>query len=93
MNFYNPYLYNIPVESSSIFSKLSLSSIINGTSKTLNVINQTIPMVKQMSPIMKNLKTIFNVMNEFKKTDTDATKEVIEEVKVKTNNNGPTFFI
>jgi hypothetical protein len=81
-------------ESTSLLSKLSLSSIINGTSKTLNVINQTIPVVKQMSPIMKNLKTMFNVMNEFKKSDT-SNKEVIEEKEVKsiTNNNGPTFFI
>ena len=96
MNFYNPYLYSMPIENStSLLSKFSLSSIINGTSKTLNVINQTIPVVKQMSPIMKNLKTMFNVMNEFKKNDTTPTKEVIEteEVIEKQNNKGPTFFI
>lgn len=96
MNFYNPYLYSMPIENStSLLSKFSLSSIINGTSKTLNVINQTIPVVKQMSPIMKNLKTIFNVMNEFRKNDTSTNNEVIdvEEVKEKQDNNGPTFFI
>ena len=94
MNFYNPYLYSIPLESSGgILSKLSLSSIIRGTSKTLNVINQTIPMVKQMSPIVKNLKTMFNVLNEFKKTDTN-TEEVIKNKEINTNNDkGPTFFI
>ena len=67
----------MPVESttSSFLSKLSLSSIINGTSKTLNFVNQAIPVVKQVSPMMKNLKTMFNVMNEFKKSYTnDNTK-------------------
>ena len=94
MNFYNPYLYSMPIESSSgILSKLSLSSIINGTSKTLNVINQTIPMVKQMSPIMKNLKTMFNVLNEFKKNDNETT-EVKENKEIKqSDEKGPTFFI
>jgi len=92
----------MPIENStSLLSKFSLSSIINGTSKTLNVINQTIPVVKQMSPIMKNLKTMFNVMNEFKKNDTSTSTVIntnnevidIEEVHEKQDNNGPTFFI
>lgn len=92
MNFYNPYLYSLPVEtaSSSILSKISLSSIISGTTKTLNLVNQAIPLFKQMSPIVKNAKTIFNVMNEFKKTD-EESKEVVEEVVTK--QDGPTFFI
>lgn len=98
MNFYNPYLYSLPVEqgTSSILSRLSLSSIINGTSKTLNLVNQAIPVVKQMSPIMKNLKTMFSVMNEFKKNDLENSNvikdaEVVE--KVDGNNIGPTFFV
>ena len=94
MNFYNPYLYSIPIEKTGgILSKLSLGSIINGTSKTLNVINQTIPVVKQVSPIMKNLKTMFNVMNEFKKSDNDTKEEIKEVNNIKTEDNGPTFFI
>lgn len=101
MNFYNPYLYSIPIESSapSLFSKLSLSSIISGTSKTLNLVNQAIPVVKQVSPMMKNLKTMFNVMNEFKKTELpEQTKEKepmvnTENVRTSTNDDGPTFFI
>lgn len=96
MNFYNPYLYSMPLENStSLLSKISLSSIINGTSKTLNVINQTIPVVKQMSPIMKNLKTMFNVMNEFKKNDVEVDNNInnIEIIEKKEEKKGPTFFI
>ena len=99
MNFYNPYFYSIPTESgiSSLLNRLSLSSIINGTSKTLNLVNQAIPVVKQVSPLMKNLKTMFNVMNEFKKNDLEnnGNKETIKNdnaIKVE-NNIGPTFFV
>ena len=95
MNFYNPYLYSIPVESAapSLLSRLSFGSIINGASRTLNFVNQAIPVVKQMSPIMKNLKTMFNVMNEFKKND--LANNVVEEVANTENfsSEGPTFFI
>lgn len=100
MNFYNPYMYSLPIETgtSSLIKKISLSSIINGTSKTLNLINQAIPVVKQVSPIMKNMKTMFSVMNEFKKND--VTNTSIEDMKtneqttdiVKTTDE-PKFFI
>ena len=89
----------MPLEtaSSSFLSKLSLSSIINGTSKTLNFVNQAIPVVKQVSPMMRNLKTMFNVMNEFKKSYTNDNNKIEyknEEENIKDNDNyGPTFFI
>ena len=99
MNFYNPYFYSMPTEAtgiSSFLSKLNLSSIINGTSKTLNFFNQAIPVVKQVSPMMKNIKTMFNVMNEFKKSDIENTNNKENKIEDKTNiiqDNGPTFFI
>ena len=97
MNFYNPYFYSIPTESgiSSLISKISLSSIINGTSKTLNLVNQAIPVVKQVSPLMKNLKTIFSVVNEFKKSNEENTDVIKKDdnLKFKSTNNGPTFFV
>jgi hypothetical protein len=90
MNFYNPYFIPYGYASRGLFSNLfrgiNFSSILNGTSRTLNVINQAIPVVKEISPMIKNTKTIFKVMNEFNKTDNK--KEVKEEVY----NNGPTFF-
>lgn len=100
MNFYNPYFYSMPASSgglSSFLSNLSLSSILNGTSRTLNFVNQAIPVVKQVSPMMKNLKTMFSVMNEFKKNDIETNSKVVETVNennvILKEDNGPTFFI
>ena len=103
MNFYNPYMgfypyTNVPTKTgilSSLFkgNGFNLGSIISGTQKTLNIINQTIPIVKQVSPVMKNAKTMFKVMNEFKKTEkksntNDTPKRTInkEEKQIKENN-------
>ncbi|MFI3307206.1 MAG: VrrA/YqfQ family protein [Mycoplasmatota bacterium] len=87
---------------------ITLSSIIGGTQKTLNFMNQAIPVVKQVSPMMKNVKTMFQVMNEFKKTDTPSTKtsnntqtnketniktNIEQNIKTKKESFGPTFFI
>ncbi len=103
MNFYNPYLYSIPASTSTgLLSKLSFGSILNGTTKALNFVNQAIPVVKQVSPIVKNAKTMFRVMNEFKKTDVPvsnnkviADAEIIESPEAinPVNTNGPTFFV
>lgn len=107
MNYYNPYfsgisytpsLGNIASTStsrgllSSLFGGGKLSSFINGTQKTLNIINQAIPIVKQMSPVMKNAKTMFRVMNEFKKVDSprsyrDNINNTANSMKTNTENN------
>lgn len=93
MNYYNPYLFNMPTNftiprtSGGILNRifgstgLRLSSILNGTQRVLNFTNQLIPVVKQVSPMFKNAKTMFKVMNEFKKTDTFSNSSN------KTNNN------
>ena len=57
-------------------SGIKWSSILNGTQKTLNILNQGIPLVRQASPLMKNAKTMFRLMNEFKKVDTPTTASV-----------------
>ena len=118
MNYYNPYFgypYMGATTSSAggLFSRLlgrgiNWSSILYGTQKTLGIVNQAIPIVKQVSPVMKNAKTMFKLMNEFKKVDTpsvpntsnniqnrNVAEEIIDEPTetVSTNNNGPTFFI
>ena len=93
----------------SLFGGGKLSTFINGTQKTLNIINQAIPLVKQASPVIKNAKTMFKVMNEFKRVDnptnniiTNTNNNIInEEIKVEenvsninsSNNNGPIFFL
>ena len=117
MNYY-PYFSYIPStisvsapNSGGIFSRLfrngiNWSGIINNTQKTLNIINQTIPMVKQVTPVVKNVKTIFSVMNEFKKIDntkdTNKNIKINDKTQIQTttntseNNNqktdGPIFF-
>lgn len=93
MNYYYPYMGYYPYASipqkaglfSSLFKGGGLSSIISGTQKTLGVINQAIPVIKQVKPVMNNAKTMFKVMNEFKKADTPKqNKKTVQ--KVQSNN-------
>ena len=87
MNFYNPYYYMMPTVTSGIgrglFSGvragINWSSILNGAQRTLGLVNQAIPLVKQAAPMVRNAKTMFKVMNEFKKVETPNTNS--------TNNN------
>lgn len=119
MNFYNPYYNMYPYVTSQIakpgimsrlfggLKGINFSSILSGTQKTLGIVNQTIPLVKQATPIVKNAKTMFKVMNEFKRVDTpiknkiNTNKQVNNNVKDDVNNyiketkinEGPTFFL
>ena len=77
----------------------SFSNLLNGASKTLNVINQAIPVVTQLKPIINNAKTMFRVAKAMNSSDsikandnTTTKKEVVKEENISTNNNGPTFF-
>jgi hypothetical protein len=114
MNYFNPYYMAYPTASvapkagifKSLFGNLNLSTILSGTSKTLNVVNQAIPLVRQAGPMMKNARTMFRVMNEFKKVETPnpnkntvpATPIPNQEVRKITEQttkkaSGPTFFL
>lgn len=89
MNYY-PYYSYLPTAipssapaATGLFSRLfrngiNWGSIVNNTQKTLNIINQAIPVVKQVSPVVKNAKTMFKVMNEFKKVDVNSTQKNAE---------------
>lgn len=92
-----------------LFRGINFSSILNGTQKTINFMNQAIPMVKQISPLVKNTKTMFKVMNEFRKTDKKPAKQSNNVIKSENKNtdtniekestsdsfseNSPTFFV
>ena len=114
MNYYFPYGTMPYIETatktgllSRIFKNgINWSSILTNTQKTLNIVNQTIPVVKQIGPVVNNAKTMFRVMNEFKKVD---TPKKIDNKEKKQNNqinktekkdtitpiaydNSPTFF-
>lgn len=114
MNYYNPYFMNYPTTSSpgllrSLIggSSINWSSILSNTQKVIGIANQAIPTIKQISPMMKNARTMFRVMNEFKKVET-PTNTGNESVTVNTNETivsneetidntpytgGPQFFI
>ena len=95
MNYYNPYLYTYPYMNVApkvgLFSRifggnLSFGSILSGTQKTLNIVNQAIPIVKQAGPVINNAKTMFKVMNEFKKVETPVTSKTEKNTQpVETN--------
>ena len=109
MNYYNPYFYHMPDINQTrpgLFSRLfknnniSFSKILNGTQKILGIANQAIPLVKQVGPVINNTKTMFRIMNEFKKSDKPKiiNKQTNNYTNTKTNtnysnNNGPTFFM
>lgn len=114
MNYYNPYFYTINTPRVGLLGRLfgstgvSISNFLNGTQRVLNIANQTIPLVKQVKPIIGNAKTMFKVMNEFKKTDRQnisVYQKNIDNVKNESNindnlniieennNDGPTFFM
>ena len=109
MNYYFPYgtmPYIEQATKTGLLSKIfrngiNWSTILSNTQKTLNIVNQSIPVIKQMGPMINNTKTMFKIMNEFKKVDTPKkeTKEIkqINEIKETINNkqinyNNPTFF-
>ena len=103
MNYYNPYFFNMPNANtgllSRIFGNIKLSSILSGTNKALNFVNQTIPVIKQISPMVKNARTMFNVINQFKKVDEPNNFEKTNNKNAHTNSidnskvNKPSFFI
>ena len=85
-----------------ISNSLSLSKIITGISKTLNIANQVIPIYKQAKPLISNfgstmklLKTFQNSSNNKTKKETIKTANIIEEPQQEKNTivNQPKFFI
>ena len=69
----------------SLLKNIKWGTILDGTSKTLNVINQAIPIVYQVKPIINNAKTMFKVANIIN------TEEPIK--KEEKTNNSPIFYI
>lgn len=120
--YYNPYMMmpsaNMMVSPmrTGIFSNLmngvrtiKWGTVFNNAQRTLGFINQAIPVVKQVSPVVKNAKTMFRVMNEFKKVDEPISTNTNNQINNVENtnwenqytpeetknyvDNGPTFFI
>ena len=79
----SPFLRNI--------NKINFTSILNGASKTLNVINQAIPVFYQIKPIWQNTKTMFKVAKIIKDDDNKEGEQ--KEIKKEDNTSNPSFFI
>ena len=107
MNYYNPYYFIPASNNSGIFSMfsrgLNINSILNGAQRALGLFNQALPLIKEAAPMMRNARTMFKVINEFKKMDIGSksntyasTKQSDENNLVSNNrvvnNGGPTFF-
>lgn len=107
MNYYMPFMSYVPqTQSVGLFSRLfkngiNWGTILSNTQKTLNIINQAIPVIKQAGPIVNNAKTMFKIMNEFKKVDVPLRKKEVDKSAIVkdevnhtvSNQNNPVFFI
>ena len=115
MNYFNPYYYSLPVSYiqpkvgllGKLFGKtgITISNFLNGTQRVLNIANQTIPIVKQVKPLINNTKTMFKVMNEFKRAEKpmqnniNNTDEKFSNIEIEdtteniSKDEGPIFFI
>ena len=76
--------------------------LLNGASKTLNVVNQTIPLIKQATPMVNNVKSIVKLAKAFgNETNNSKTinsyirndTKIIKEAKDTIDNEYPTFFV
>ena len=105
MNYY-PY-YPLVQPRPSLFGGImrgfNFQSILSGTQKALNFANQAIPLIKQAAPMVQNAKTMFRVINEFRKTDVPVVSNASKVSNDITSNNvtlestvvqtgGPVFF-
>ena len=69
-----------PGQSTSIFTLLKnikWGAILDGTSKTLNVINQAIPVIYQIKPIINNAKTMFNIAKIMNEPQEEVKKAIL----------------
>lgn len=77
----------------------SITKIISGLSKTLNIVNQLIPLYNQVKPYMGKANNFINNINNINNINTINTtnnnkylKNTIEPDKSTHQNNLPTFF-
>lgn len=96
MNYYNPYYYMMPMSSSASLGRgllggalrggINWGTLLNGAQRTLGLVNQAIPLVKQAAPMVRNAKTMFKVMNEFKKVDAPKVNDTAVSNEVNKQN-------
>lgn len=88
-----------------VSSGLTLTKVLGGISKTLNIANQVIPLYQQAKPMIHNAKTILSVLKDVNKpanttstnkktanTPNISSKESISSTPV-IKGNSPVFFL
>ena len=84
-------------------SGLTLTKVIGGMSKTLNVVNQLLPLYKEAKPIISNAQNAFKIAKEFmipdnntvsvkSKSKTAPSPQTKNETSLQTSNR-PVFFV
>lgn len=89
MNYYSyyPLITQKPSLFGGIMKGFNFQSILNGTQKVLNIANQAIPLIKQASPMINNAKTMFRVINEFRRSENTQTFNQSTSKTSKVSNN------
>lgn len=92
---------------SGITKGLSLTKIIGGLSKTLQIANQVIPLYQKARPMIQNARNMMGILKEFTKNNSkgieeanativNTKKEIAPNQKkevVSTTPTSPTFFL
>lgn len=83
-------------------SGLTLTKVIGGMSKTLNVVNQLLPLYKEAKPMLSNAQNAFKIAKEFmtpnttvsvkSKSKTAPLPQTKNETSLQTSNR-PVFFV
>ncbi len=85
-----------------VSSGLTLTKVIGGLSKTLNIANQVIPLYREAKPMLQNAKTILSVLKDVNKGSTTPKKNTVNQVTKKDSiteslprkiTNSPSFFL
>lgn len=87
--------------SMSLSKGLSLTKIIGGISRTLQIANQVIPLYQKAKPAIQNAKNVLNVLKEMNKSsnNSNTSKKVIPAIieesvePTKKTQASPTFFL
>lgn len=101
----NPFFKSNFIGSTGLFNKIKAfnwKGLINGASKTINVVNQAIPLVKEARPMVNNVRSIVKLAKAFG-NETGSKKIINNYMDIKHNNNvsntknnnynSPTFFV
>lgn len=89
-----------------VSSGLTLTKVLGGISKTLNIANQVIPLYQQAKPMIHNAKTILSVLKDVNKPSNNSNEknkktthisnvsnsESIQNTPI-IKNNSPVFFL